>query len=157
MRQTRVWKIHNIWPNFHLLRKSCCRPAREPIRGMGNEDWWSATSCSVFLIDHFRLYFCLVLWTGNGVIHKTRWRTNTIRPSLYHLRTENAGKVWHNQICQRLKSPGIDSSETIPAAYVAWRANTTTLFITLQRYYLHMMAESIPRLLKHLQIRALAT
>jgi hypothetical protein len=28
-----------------------------------------------------------------------------------------------------LRSPGIDSKESIPAAYVAWRAGTTTQFL----------------------------
>jgi hypothetical protein len=28
-----------------------------------------------------------------------------------------------------LRSPGIDSKESIPPAYVAWRAGTTTLFL----------------------------
>jgi hypothetical protein len=33
------------------------------------------------------------------------------------------------RICKRLRSPGIDSKESIPPAYVAWRAGTTTLFL----------------------------
>jgi hypothetical protein len=33
------------------------------------------------------------------------------------------------RICKRLWSPGIDSKESIPPAYVAWRASTTTLFL----------------------------
>jgi hypothetical protein len=35
------------------------------------------------------------------------------------------------RICKRLRSPGIDSEETIPPVYeyVAWRAGTTTLFL----------------------------
>ena len=32
-------------------------------------------------------------------------------------------------IFKRLWSPGIDSKEWIPPAYVAWRASTTTLFL----------------------------
>ncbi len=50
------------------------------------------------------------------------------------------------RICKRLRSPGIDSKESIPPAYVVWRAGMTIL----QR-----LAESIPGLLKRLQIRAL--
>jgi hypothetical protein len=30
------------------------------------------------------------------------------------------------RICKRLRSPGIGSKESIPPAYVAWRAGTTT-------------------------------
>jgi hypothetical protein len=44
-----------------------------------------------------------------------------------------------------LRSPIIDSKELVAPAYVAWRAGPTTL---------HRLAESIPWLLKRLQIRA---
>jgi hypothetical protein len=33
------------------------------------------------------------------------------------------------RIFKRLWIPGIDSKESIPPAYVAWRASTTTLFL----------------------------
>ncbi len=33
------------------------------------------------------------------------------------------------QICKRLRSPGIDSEESIPPAYVAWRAGTSNMVI----------------------------
>jgi hypothetical protein len=33
------------------------------------------------------------------------------------------------RICKILRSPGIDSKESIPPAYVAWRAGPTTLFV----------------------------
>jgi hypothetical protein len=32
-------------------------------------------------------------------------------------------------ILKLLRSPGIDSKESIPPAFVAWRAGTTTLFL----------------------------
>jgi hypothetical protein len=32
-------------------------------------------------------------------------------------------------IFKLLRSPGIDSKESIPPGYVAWRAGTTTLFL----------------------------
>ncbi len=32
------------------------------------------------------------------------------------------------RICKRLRDPRIDSKESIPPAYVAWRAGTITLF-----------------------------
>jgi len=38
----------------------------------------------------------------------------TVRYTLYRAR-----------ICKRLRSPGIDSKESIPPAYVAWRAGTS--------------------------------
>jgi hypothetical protein len=37
--------------------------------------------------------------------------------------------VQSDQICKLLRSLGIDSKESIPPAYVAWRAGTTTLFL----------------------------
>ena len=37
-------------------------------------------------------------------------------------------------IFKRLWSPGIDSKESIPPAYVAWRAGTTTLFLVPIRF-----------------------
>ncbi len=58
------------------------------------------------------------------------------------------------RICERLRRPGIDSKEPIPPAYVAWRPGTLTLFV-VRPDKLQRLAESIPGLLKHLQIRAL--
>jgi hypothetical protein len=49
------------------------------------------------------------------------------------------------RICVRLGSP----KESIPPAYVTWRAGATNR--------LNRLVESIPGLLKRLQIRALAT
>jgi hypothetical protein len=34
------------------------------------------------------------------------------------------------RICKRLWSPGIDSEESIPPVYVAWRAGTTILVLS---------------------------
>ncbi len=40
-----------------------------------------------------------------------------------------SGDLGHGaQICKFLKSPGIDSKDLIPPAYVAWRSGTLTLF-----------------------------
>ena len=33
------------------------------------------------------------------------------------------------QICKTLESPGINSRDSIPLAFVAWRAGTTALFL----------------------------
>jgi hypothetical protein len=41
-----------------------------------------------------------------------------------------------SRICKRLRSPGIDSKASIPPAYVAWRAGTTTRFIGWQNRFL---------------------
>ncbi len=37
-------------------------------------------------------------------------------------------KITRARICERLKSSGIDFKESIPPAYVAWRAGIITLF-----------------------------
>ena len=34
-------------------------------------------------------------------------------------------KMTRVRICKRLRRPGIDSEDSIPPAYVAWRAGTT--------------------------------
>ncbi len=57
------------------------------------------------------------------------------------------------RVCKRLRSSGINSLESIRQAYVAWRACTTNRSYRAAR--LHRLAESIPGLLKRLQIRAL--
>jgi hypothetical protein len=38
-------------------------------------------------------------------------------------------RIRRAQICIRLWNPEIDSKESIPPAYVAWRAGTITLFL----------------------------
>jgi hypothetical protein len=63
------------------------------------------------------------------------------------------------RICERFRSPGIDSKETISPTYVAWRPGTITLFVFLVRQATQAggidSLESIPGLLQRLQIRAL--
>jgi hypothetical protein len=59
------------------------------------------------------------------------------------------------RICKRLRNPGIASKESIPPAYVARQANTTTLFdVPAYQATVHWLAESIPGLIKRLQTRA---
>jgi hypothetical protein len=41
--------------------------------------------------------------------------------------------------CKRLSSPGVDSKESIPPAYVARRAGTTTLFVSYWPAQLHRL------------------
>ncbi len=38
-------------------------------------------------------------------------------------------KASRDDICELLRNPAIDSKESIPPAYVAWRAGATTLFL----------------------------
>jgi hypothetical protein len=56
---------------------------------------------------------------------------------------EGEWKLFGAQICKLLRSPGIDSKESIPPASVMSRASTTTLFVVLPAR-LHRLAESIP-------------
>jgi hypothetical protein len=62
------------------------------------------------------------------------------------------------RICKRVRSPGIVSKESIPPAYVAWRASTTNRIIVPARQVAGKISslESIPGLLKRLKIQALA-
>jgi hypothetical protein len=50
-----------------------------------------------------------------------KWKTKKGR--------KRVGVRYRAGIFKFLWSPGIDSSESIPPAYVAWRAGTTTLFL----------------------------
>jgi hypothetical protein len=55
-----------------------------------------------------------------------------------------------------LRSPGIDSKESIPTTYVSWRPGTIAIFVVPARQAGGIDAsDSIPGLLKCLQIRAL--
>ena len=55
------------------------------------------------------------------------------------------------QICKRLRSPGIDSKESILPAYVAWLASTSNRVVVPARRTGNVFLDS----LKGLQIRAL--
>ncbi len=56
------------------------------------------------------------------------------------------------RICKRVRRPGIDSEDSIPPAYVAWRAGTTKMGVVPARQAGNRFMGS----LKGLQIRALA-
>jgi hypothetical protein len=57
------------------------------------------------------------------------------------------------RICKRLRRPGIDSEDSIPPAYVAWRVGTTNRVVVPAR----QAGNRFPGSLKGLQIRAQAT
>ncbi len=57
------------------------------------------------------------------------------------------------RICKRLRRPGIDSEDSIPYAYAAWRASTTKRVVGPARQDGNRFLGSF----KGLQIRALAT
>jgi hypothetical protein len=59
------------------------------------------------------------------------------------------------RVCKRFRSPGIGSKESIPPAYVAWRAGKTNRVTVPARQAGGIDSlESIPALLKRLQTRA---
>jgi hypothetical protein len=65
-------------------------------------------------------------------------------------KTESSGILQTGaRICKRLRSPEIASKISIPPAYVARQANTTTLFdVPAYQATVHWLAESIPGLIK---------
>jgi hypothetical protein len=63
---------------------------------------------------------------------------------------ENQKSVSRVRICERLRSPGIDSSDSIPPAYVALRGGTTNRVVVPPRQVRNRLLGS----LKGLQIRA---
>ena len=54
------------------------------------------------------------------------------------------------RICKRLRRPGIDSEDSIPPAYVAWRAGPTNRVVVQARQAVNRFLGSF----KGLQIRA---
>ncbi len=70
--------------------------------------------------------------------------------------SESWARIW-----KRFRSPGIDSKESVPRAYVAWRADMTNgVFIPVRQATLAGRIDSlelIPGLIQRLKIRALIT
>ncbi len=63
---------------------------------------------------------------------------------------KGTGSESRARICKRLRSPGIDSDNSIPPAYVAWRAGATNRVVVPARQARNRFLGS----LKGLQIRA---
>jgi hypothetical protein len=61
------------------------------------------------------------------------------------------GGVARARICKCLRSPGIDSKESVPPTYVAWRARMSTKVVAPARQAGNQFLGSV----KGLQIRAL--
>jgi hypothetical protein len=58
------------------------------------------------------------------------------------------GPGTHTTVCKRLRSPGIDSKESIPPAYVSRRAGKITLVVVPARPGIDYFLESITGLFK---------
>jgi hypothetical protein len=77
----------------------------------------------------------------NGCLKEARRRRITVTSSLNEISTNQLGNIVlmvtgggrYSARPYPFKEPGIDSKESIPPAYVAWRAGTTTLFLLV--YY----------------------
>jgi hypothetical protein len=82
------------------------------------------------------------IWQKEGIYMypysmRRNWSVKTLARKYQHARSSknlerNHGRdIGENRdgIFKLLRSPGIDSKESIPPAYVAWRASTTTLFL----------------------------
>ncbi len=65
-----------------------------------------------------------------SIFHGYLYKVTYYRKSLKAVH-KNFGSYtrYRARICKLLRCSGIDSKESIPAAYVAWRAGTTTLFV----------------------------
>ncbi len=82
----------------------------------------SATKGALLWLVHWACragtkYFCPALAAQVGPVQNKHVITHT------HTYTESA------RIFKLLRSPGTDSKKSIPPAYAAWRAGTTTLYI----------------------------
>jgi hypothetical protein len=72
--------------------------------------------------------------------------SNTPVSQILFMNFEAGGRLFHQSPnCKRLRSPGIDSNESFPPAYEAWRAGKSNMVIGPPGW------ESIPRLLKSLR------
>ncbi len=76
-----------------------------------------------------------------------------LRPAEQTDRWEHAvyDLLYRARICKRLRSPGIDSKELFPPAYLAWRAGMTNSVVVPARQVGNRFLGS----LKDLKIRAL--
>ncbi len=61
--------------------------------------------------------------------HTTRQPQHPTHPFVFHSLSSLC--MARARIFKLLRGPGIDSKESIPPAYIAWRAGTTTLFLYL--------------------------
>jgi hypothetical protein len=81
--------------------------------------------------------FTILLLYPTNVNVSAKDVTGILRP-LYDMSPGQCGPVsttipFLSRIYKRLRSPGIDFKESIPPAYVAWRAGTTNRVIVLAR------------------------
>ncbi len=72
----------------------------------------------------------LTIWWINQSLWEPSWADRICSACLSGLVSAsiNGGSLHRDGIFKLLRSPGIDSKESIPTVYVAWRAGTTTLF-----------------------------
>ncbi len=86
-----------------------------------------------YILPHPHYYRTLCIFLKGdfcmfSVLYNLFWHCLICHPSDSTV-SEDAGSEPKARIFKRLWSPGIDSKELIPPAYVAWRAGTITLFL----------------------------
>ncbi len=98
-------------------------------------------------------------WSGEGEEGQSRaghYLGNSLTPlpehipQLFALLFDEETVLYRARICKRLRSPGIDFKESIPPAYVAWRAGTSNRVVPARQAGNRFLGS-----LKGLQIRAL--
>jgi hypothetical protein len=89
------------------------------------------------VVAHYRGMFVVTHFAGNCLLKRRKLLT--------------VSTMWLFQsICKRLRSPGIDSEESILPAYITWRAGTSNRVVVQARQAGNRFLSS----LKDLQIRA---
>ncbi len=104
---------------------------------------------------------CVIWHCSYGQSLPTRWFPSSRRPDPNILRGSFSRIFLYTivpsrcraRICKRIRSSGIDSEESIPVAYVAWRAGITNMVVVPARQAGNRFLGS----LQDLQIRAQAT
>jgi hypothetical protein len=101
--------------------------------------WQKSEYCrrAVLLVIIFYRIVRVLLYGANKTVSE-------LYNSLWGLETVGPYRPIGASICKCLRSPGIDSKESIPPAYVAWRAGTSNRVVVPAR----PGWESIPGLLK---------
>ncbi len=76
--------------------------------------------------ERLKQYFCSVTFAINILMQSSRpaIRDLVLNICSFPISTAPIEEI-RAQICKRLRSPGIDSKESIQAAYVAWRPGTS--------------------------------
>jgi hypothetical protein len=98
---------------------------------------------------------CILTKKSSSSHPRANWNigmTTFVLHSIWNIYSMPTKTVCRSRICKRLMSPGFNSKESIPPAYVAWRAGTSNRVVVPARRAGNRLLGS----LKGLQIRALS-